>query len=93
MKIMSRRSYKTPKTSNSGKSESFLISNYFKWRKKVSNQKAQIGNLSTSDSLFNIILKITLLMIGKDDKMGFIFCYLDVNNLSGMEFFNIYLGS
>lgn len=25
-------------------------------------------------------------MIGKDDKMGFIFCYLDVNNLSGMEF-------
>lgn len=32
-------------------------------------------------------------MIGKDDKMGFIFCYLDVNNLSGMEFFNIYLES
>lgn len=31
-------------------------------------------------------------MIGKD-KIGFIFCYLDVNNLSGMEFFNKYLES
>ena len=32
-------------------------------------------------------------MIGKDDKIGFIFSYLDVNNLSGMEFFNMYLES
>lgn len=29
-----------------------------------------------------------------EDKIGtFRFCYLDINNLSGMEFFNICLGS